>query len=288
MKVTLADGSGFCFGVKRAMEMAFKYAADNKKKRLYSFHEIIHNPQENAKLKKTGAMQTDSIADIANGASVIISTHGVTKTEEALLNERCGSILDTTCPYVKKIHRIVEKLTEEDYRVVIVGDSEHLEVKGILGHAAGKGCVVSSLEESALLKLGEKTGVVAQTTQNLEIYNAVICEIQKRAFLNRYAEVRVFNTICDATKNRQQATLGLAKKTDVMIIVGGKNSANTRRLFEISCGVMTDVYHVESASEIRKIWFKGKKSAGISAGASTPADVIAAVVSKIRKIGENK
>ena len=266
--------------------MAYKYAGDNKKKTLYSFHEIIHNPQETARLEKAGARQAEKIADIKKGSSVIISTHGITKIEEEQLKNKCASVLDTTCPYVKKIHKIVSKLAEEKYMVVIVGDADHLEVKGILGHTAGMGSVVSSIEEVSKLKLGEKTGVVSQTTQSLDIYNGIINEIQKNAFINRYAEVRIFNTICDATKNRQQATLELAKKTDVMVIVGGKNSANTKRLFEISCGIMSDVYHVESASEIKKEWFKGKKSAGVSAGASTPAVVIAQVVAKIKKTGE--
>ncbi len=288
MKVSLADGSGFCFGVERAMDMAYKYALDSKGKKLYSFHEIIHNPQETARLEKAGAKRVDSVSAVGKGSSVIVSTHGITQKEEELLRGKCASVLDTTCPYVKKIHHIVKKLSAEDYQVIIVGDAEHLEVIGIMGHAGDDGVVVSSIQDAQSLKMREKVGVVSQTTQNTQIYSGIIGAITEKAFLNRYAEVRSFNTICDATKNRQKATLELAKKSDVMIIVGGKNSANTRRLFEISAEILNDVHHVENAGELEKNWFKGKKNAGVSAGASTPASVINEVVMKIRKIGEHK
>lgn len=286
MKVKLAEGSGFCFGVQRATEMAYKYAKDKKGKKLYSFHEIIHNPQEALRLEKAGAKHVDSVSAVAKGSSVIISTHGITEKEEVSLRKKCGSVLDTTCPYVKKIHHIVKKLTAEKYQIIIAGDTEHLEVKGILGHTNGRGVVVSSLEDIGKLRLKEKVGVVSQTTQNTETYAAIIGGIQQKAFLNRYAEVRSFNTICDATKNRQKATLELARQSDIMVIVGGKNSANTRRLFEISAGILKSVYLVESSEELKKVWFKGKKCAGVSAGASTPVGVINEVVMKIGKIGE--
>lgn len=288
MKVSLAEGSGFCFGVERAIKMAYKYADDKKGKKLYSFHEIIHNPQEALRLERAGAKHVDAISAVAKGSSVIVSTHGITQKEEELLKAKCSDVLDTTCPYVKKIHQIVKKLTAENYQVIIVGDAEHLEVKGILGHTEGNGIVVSSVEDVGKLKLKEKAGIVSQTTQSNAAYSAIICAIQDKAFLNRYAEVRTFNTICDATKNRQKATMDLAAKSDIMVIVGGKNSANTRRLYEISKGILKDVYHVEDAKELKAAWFKGKKNAGISAGASTPAGVINEVVMKIRKIGDDK
>lgn len=288
MKVVLAKSSGFCFGVERAVEMAYKYAKDKKGKKLYSFHEIIHNPQETAKLEKAGARHVNLISEIKDGSSVIVSTHGITEEEEKLLKEKCGSLLDTTCPYVKKIHHIVKKLTAENYQIIIIGDAEHLEVKGIMGYTHGNGVVVSRVEDIDKLQMKEKIGIVAQTTQNTEVYSAIIAGIEKKAFLNKYAEVRVFNTICDATKNRQKATMELAGKSDIMVIVGGKNSANTKRLYEISAEIIEDVYYVEDSKEIKKTWFTGKKNVGVSAGASTPASVINEVVMKIRKIGDDK
>jgi 4-hydroxy-3-methylbut-2-enyl diphosphate reductase len=287
MKVYVAEGSGFCFGVKRAMDMAFKYAVKNRGKKVYSLHEIIHNPQEVARLEKAGAKHVEKIGYIEKGAAAIISTHGVTRLEQDRLMAKCGAVLDTTCPYVKKIHNIVKKLADENYQVIIAGDAEHLEVKSILGYAGEGAVVVASAHEASALKLREKVGVVSQTTNNMDMYMEVLREVQKRGFLSRYSEVRAFNTICDATKNRQAATLELAKKVDVLIIVGGKNSANTKRLYELGRTVLSGVYHVEKASEIKKEWLTGKKAAGVSAGASTPEKAIIGAVKRIKMIGEN-
>jgi 4-hydroxy-3-methylbut-2-enyl diphosphate reductase len=287
MKVYVAEGSGFCFGVKRAMDMAFKYAVKNRGKKVYSLHEIIHNPQEVVRLEKAGARHVEKISSIEKGAAAIISTHGVTGLEQDRLKEKCGGVLDTTCPYVKKIHNIVKKLADENYQVIIAGDADHLEVKSILGYAGEGAVVVASAREASKLKLREKVGVVSQTTNNMAMYIEVLGEVQKKAFVSRYSEVRAFNTICDATKNRQAATLELAKKVDVLIIVGGKNSANTKRLYELGKTVLPWVYHVETASEIKKAWFAGKKAAGVSAGASTPEKAIIDAVKRIKMIGEN-
>jgi 4-hydroxy-3-methylbut-2-enyl diphosphate reductase len=285
MKVYLAEGSGFCFGVKRAMDMAYKYTVSSSGRDIYSLHEIIHNPQEVARLEKAGAKHVESIDDIKQGSYVIISTHGITWQEEEKLREKCADVLDTTCPYVKKIHNIAKKLAEENYRVIIIGDAEHLEVKGITGYAQGA-VVAGSLKDISGIELSEKTGVVSQTTQDIGVFESLLAGIQNRAFQNRYAEVRAFNTICDATKKRQAATMELAKRTDIMVVAGGKNSANTKRLYELSRSILKDVYQVESAYEIKSEWFTGKKSAGVSAGASTPENVIKEVVEKIKTIGE--
>ncbi|MGD0566138.1 MAG: 4-hydroxy-3-methylbut-2-enyl diphosphate reductase [Candidatus Goldiibacteriota bacterium] len=286
MKVYVAEGSGFCFGVKRAMDMAFKYARSNRGRKVYSLREIIHNPQEVKRLEAAGARHVEEISGIARGAAAIISTHGVTKSEEEELKEKCAAVLDTTCPYVKKIHNIVKKLAEEKYQVIIAGDADHPEVKSILGYAGRDAVVVAKAPDVAAVKFKEKVGVVSQTTQNIDVYLELIGALQKKAFVNRYTEVRSFNTICDSTKNRQAATLELAKKADILIIVGGRNSANTKRLYELGKTVLPDVYHVESALEIRKEWFRGKKAAGVSAGASTPEKAIAAAVKRIKMIGE--
>jgi 4-hydroxy-3-methylbut-2-enyl diphosphate reductase len=288
MKVYVAEGSGFCFGVKRAMDLAFKYARDNREKKVYSLHEIIHNPQEVKRLEKAGARHVEKISGIAKGAAAIISTHGVTKQEEEALKKKCAAVLDTTCPYVRKIHNIAKKLSDEKYQVIIAGDADHLEVRSILGYAGADAVVVAKAQDVSALKLKEKVGIVSQTTQNMEAYLGIINEVQKKAFVNRYSEVRSFNTICDATKNRQAATLDMAKKVDVLIIVGGRNSANTKRLFELGKTVLPDVYHVEDTGEIKKEWFRGKKAAGVSAGASTPERAIIAAVKRIKMIGENK
>lgn len=273
IEVRIAADSGFCFGVKRAMEMAYKYAGE-KGPDVYSYHEIIHNPQEVKRLENAGAKHTDRIAKIKKGSRAIISAHGVTPEEEDMLKEKCAGVLDTTCPYVKRIHRIVKKLKEEKYRVVIAGDRDHPEVKGILGYAGAGAVVVSSEAEVKTIKAGEKTGIVSQTTKNKDGFARLACRAIERVFEAPNSEVRVFNTICDATRNRQEAAVKLAKKSDIMIVIGGKNSANTVRLYELCREILKFVYHVESPSEIKKEWFRVRRRAGICAGASTPQRLI--------------
>jgi 4-hydroxy-3-methylbut-2-enyl diphosphate reductase len=285
MKIYVAKGSGFCFGVQRAMDLAYEYAEKNSKRHVYSVREIIHNPQEVKRLEKTGTMHVENVEEVKKGNHAIISTHGITPGEEAELRTRAADVLDTTCPYVKKIHKIVNRLKNEGYQVVIVGDREHYEVKGILGYAGDDGIIINSAKEAAKASYKNRVGVVSQTTQNVDEYTETAQQILKKVFASRYAEARVFNTICDATQKRQEATIGLAGKVDVMVIIGGHNSANTRRLFELSKGILKDVYHIETEKELRSRWFKNKKIIGISAGASTPERVIDAVVKKIGSMG---
>ncbi|HDQ26576.1 MAG TPA: 4-hydroxy-3-methylbut-2-enyl diphosphate reductase [bacterium] len=284
MKVAIAGGSGFCFGVQRAMDMAFKYADENKE--VYSLGEIIHNPQEVRRLSEAGAKHVERISDIKKGSNAIISTHGITPERETRLKKLCRGVLDTTCPYVKIIHQIVRKLSEAGYKTVIVGDRKHLEVRGILGHAGKNSVVIEDEKDLKNARFSGKIGIVSQTTQNFSAYRSITCAIIDKVLKTRHAEVRVYNTICDATQNRQDAAVALARKSDVMVVVGGKNSANTLRLAELSRRELKHVYHVESAEEIKPSWFKGKKRAGIAAGASTPARIIMSVVNRIKKIGE--
>jgi 4-hydroxy-3-methylbut-2-en-1-yl diphosphate reductase len=284
MKIYRARAAGFCFGVKRAVDMAYKCAQSGEKGNVYSLHEIIHNPQEVERLERAGAKHVEDISGIRNRSTVIVSTHGITPEEEHELERKQLKVLDTTCPYVKKIHRIVEKLAEEGYDILIVGDRDHLEVKGIKGHAGARGSVITGPADVKKARTGMKTGIVSQTTQNEKEYREIIGLITEKAFRVRQAEVRAFHTICDATQQRQDETVKLAKKTDIMIIIGGKNSANTRRLFELSKKVLKNTRHVEDASEIRKSWFKNCRAAGVSGGASTPEAAIEGAVKRIREM----
>jgi 4-hydroxy-3-methylbut-2-en-1-yl diphosphate reductase len=236
------------------------------------------------KLERAGARHAASMDEIKPGSTVIVSTHGITRDEENELRSREYRVLDTTCPYVKKIHLIVKKLAQEEYEIIIIGDKDHLEVRGIMGHAGGRGRVISCEADLKHTRLGKKIGIVAQTTQNVEEYRKLVGLIMEKAFVVRQAEARVFYTICDATETRQEETAALAKKTDVMIIIGGRNSANTKRLYEISRKELKDVHKIEDGAEIKKAWFKGKKAAGISGGASTPDWVIEAAVKRIKEL----
>lgn len=285
MKVFVAKGAGFCYGVKRAMDMAYAFADKNKGKKLYSLREIIHNPQEVKKLESRGVETVEEIGEIKGDAAAIISTHGVTPAEEAALKAKNVEEMDTTCPYVKKIHLIVKRLKEEGYGIIIVGDRDHYEVRGILGYAGQGAAVVSDIKEVKKLNVRARMGIVAQTTLNEAVFSEISCALMQRVFTFRNSEARIFNTICDATHKRQEATVALAKRADVVVIVGGKNSANTRRLTELAKGILKDVHHIESEEELKAAWFKGKKSAGVSAGASTPEWLIKKVVSKIKSYG---
>ena len=280
--VTIAQGSGFCFGVQRAMKLAFEYADKNTDKGVYSLRQIIHNPQESARLEKAGARHVESVDGIKKGGCAIISTHGITPAEETQLRAKAADVLDTTCPYVKKIHKAVERLKDEGYQIIIVGDKVHYEVKGISGYAGDKGIVLNTAADVMKAHLESRVGVVCQTTQSAEKFMEIAAAVMKKVLVGRYAEVRVFNTICDATQKRQEATMQLAKKSDLMIIVGGKNSANTKRLYELSRGILKEVRHVETAAEIKKEWLKGKTRIGISAGASTPESAIKEIINKIK------
>lgn len=284
MRIYTAKNAGFCFGVKRAMDMAYKCAGARDKGGIYSLHEIIHNPQEVKRLEEAGAKHVENIKDVKKGSTVIISTHGITPAEEKALAVKKTRALDTTCPYVKKIHGIAGKLAAEGYDVVVFGDREHLEVKGIMGYAGKNGKVITGKKDAAKLITGRKTGIVSQTTKNEEEYLEIIGIITGNVFKVRQAEVRAFHTICDATRQRQDETVKLAKKTDVMIIIGGKNSANTKRLYELSRRVLKNTHHVESADELKKAWFRDCMSAGVSGGASTPDGAIEAVVKRIMEI----
>ncbi len=284
MKVSVAEGSGFCYGVRRAMDMAYKHTRPREKGVIYSLRQIIHNPQEVKRLEQAGAKHVDTVQRVKKGAPVIISAHGIPAREEKLLNAKKAKILDTTCPYVKKIHKIVRKLAKERYYVVVVGDGDHNEVDGIMGQINSEKVVINKISDIKKMKPKNKIGIVSQTTQNAGFYSEVINEITRKFFKKKYVEVRSFNTICDATRRRQEATKKLAEKADVMVIIGGRNSANTRRLYELSREKLKDVYHIETEKELRKSWFENKKHAGVSAGASTPERVINKAVRKIRSM----
>jgi 4-hydroxy-3-methylbut-2-enyl diphosphate reductase len=284
MKIIIAKESGFCFGVKRAMDMVYGLAEKNPDKKIYSYREIIHNPQEVKKLEEKGIDIIYDLNKVNDNSIVMVSTHGITPVERENLKKRNINFIDTTCPYVKKIHHVVEKLSRDNYDILIIGDKHHLEVKGILGYCYNKGKVISSFSDIKKIKPGNKTGVVAQTTQDIDRYKKIIFNIINKLFKTKQVEVRVFNTICDATYKRQKETIEIARKADVVIIIGGRNSANTKRLYKLSRKILKDVYLIETADEIKKKWFKNKKVLGISAGASTPDWIIKDVVKKIKEI----
>ncbi len=284
MKIIIARESGFCFGVKRAMNMINNLPDKYHDKIIYSFREIIHNPQEVKRLEGKGINIVHDLNKIKRDSIAVVSTHGITPIEQKNLKKRNITFIDTTCPYVKKIHNVAEDLSRNNYDVLIIGDKHHLEVKGILGYCYGKGKVISSFSDINKIKLGNKIGIIAQTTQNIDKYKKIVFDIINEIFKTKQAEIRVYNTICDATYKRQKETIQIARKADVVIIIGGRNSANTRRLYELSKKIQKNVYLIETADEIKKKWFKNKKVLGISAGASTPDWIIHEVIAKLKEL----
>jgi len=280
--IIIAEHAGFCFGVKRAVKLAEESLKESQGK-VYTLGPIIHNPQEVNRLKNLGVFPSQG-EEFREGDTVIIRSHGIPPEKEEALKKKGLKVIDATCPYVKAVHEAVCQLTKEGYFVVLVGEKNHPEVIGTLGYLRacnGKGIVVETREDIKEALKHEKVGIVAQTTQNEEFFKEVVGEI---ALWVR--EVKVINTICNATSLRQESVKKLAPCVDVMIIIGGKNSGNTRRLYRISKEINPNTYHIETAEELRPEWFKGVKKVGISAGASTPDWIIEQVKSRIQEICE--
>jgi 4-hydroxy-3-methylbut-2-enyl diphosphate reductase len=274
MKVILADSAGFCFGVRRATQLAFKAAEENRP--ICSLGPIIHSPQVVEKLEKKGVKVVEKVEDIAAG-TVIIRSHGITAGELAAIHGRNLTPVDATCPFVKKVQDYATLLCAEGYAVVLVGEKDHPEVQGIISYTHhAEVAVVANSEEAQHLPDQSKIGLVAQTTQSFENLRQVadVC-------LKKSKEVRVFNTICDATSVRQEEAREIAKQADLMLVVGGFNSANTTRLAQICRELQPRTYHVEIAEQIESEWFAGVKTVGITAGASTPRWIIDEVVERV-------
>ena len=279
MKVILAKQAGFCFGVKRATQMAFDAAGKDQK--TYTLGPIIHSPQVVGKLENLGIRALDSLDGLENG-TIIIRSHGVEYKEMNEAQQKNLDIVDATCPFVKKAQEHVKSLSEAGYGVVVVGDADHPEVQGIVSYGGEEVFVVASGEDVKKLPKMKKIGVVAQTTQSFENLKNVVCEC-----LLRGGEIRVFNTICDATTVRQEEAKELAGRVDCMLVVGGFNSANTRRLLEVCAEIQPRTYHIETAAEINPAWFEGAERVGVTAGASTPKWIIDEVMNKIEELNKS-
>ncbi len=276
MKITIAENAGFCYGVMRAIRMADE--ALKKYKKIYSLGPIIHNPQVVEEYERKGLNVTDKIDGI--DAPILIRSHGVPPETYDYLKKKGIEYIDATCPFVKEAQDYARQLYQEGYTVVIFGDKDHPEVKAHLGYADYKASIVNSAEEAGSMD-SDKVGIISQTTQSVERFASVVAELSKRA-----KELKVYNTICDATEKRQQAARKLARVSDLMIVIGGKNSANTRKLYEICKQYCPKVYHIETEKEIQPRWFEGVENVGITAGASTPSYMIERIRRYIEALDE--
>jgi len=282
MKIIVARHAGFCFGVKRATLMAFEKASEEGGGRTCTLGPIIHSPQVVARLEEKGIKAIKSLAEIDEGR-IILRSHGVTAAEMKEAHDKGLDVVDATCPFVKKAQNQVKMLSDEGYDMVIVGEKEHPEVEGIISYAAGNVYVVASVEDARHLPEMKKTGVVSQTTQSYQTLEAVVT-----VCLAKTQELRVFNTICDATTVRQEEAKVIAGDVDCMLVIGGFNSANTRRLSEVCSEIQKNTHHIESVDQLSPEWFVGVRAVGVTAGASTPKWLIDEVLEGINALCPDK
>ncbi|SFV55153.1 4-hydroxy-3-methylbut-2-enyl diphosphate reductase [hydrothermal vent metagenome] len=278
MKIELASSYGFCYGVKRAINIAEKHQNS------FTYGPLIHNKDEIKRLKDGFNIGlVEKIEEVKSDNTVVIRTHGIPKNELEVLKKQDNKIIDATCPYVTTPQNIVAKMSKEGYSVVIFGDKKHPEIKGVVSYSSDKNHAFVVLDPSELdeLPLKNKVAVVSQTTKKpvdfLKVVNKLILT---------HKEVRVFNTICNATFENQDAASELAKRADVMIVIGGRHSSNSKMLHSICEQECKDSYLIENETELDSNWFKDKKLCGISAGASTPDWIIQNVVNKIQDINK--
>lgn len=279
MDIIVAENAGFCFGVKRALEIVAG-AAQSGVRPVYTLGPLIHNPQEIARLEAQGIHPVESLAQVASGA-VVLSAHGVDPGVEEEARAHGLEVIDATCPFVRRAHAHIRTLSDQGYTVVILGDPGHREVEGLAARSGRKAEIVTGKEEAERLPFCDQYGLVVQTTQRPETLREVA-----GALAERCRELRVFNTICEATIGRQESARQLAEQVDVMLVVGGRNSANTARLREICAATGAPTHHIETADELEPAWFQGAHRVGVTAGASTPEWIIAEVVARLRELAD--
>ena len=270
MKVKMAESCGFCFGVKRAIKLA------EGNKNSVTLGPLIHNKKEINRLESNFNVKVaNELSDIGDCQSVIIRTHGIEKGKLKILKNSDLKITNATCPYVTNLQKISEKMSNEGYDVIIFGDEEHPEVKGVKSYVNNPK-VISKVDELKNYKFKDKIAIVSQTTKKNIDYLKIV-----ESLLKDYKEIRVFNTICNATFDNQDSARKLSREVDIMIVIGGKNSSNTKQLFNISLENCESSYLVEDIDDLNKEWFKNKELCGITAGASTPDWIIKKIISEI-------
>ena len=279
MEVRLAKSAGFCFGVKRAVEQVYEQIG--KDKQIYTYGPIIHNEEVVNDLNKKGVIVIEDCEDLekVTDGIVVIRSHGVSKEIYEKIKERGVEIVDATCPFVKRIHKIVEKESKEGRQIVIVGSAVHPEVLGIKGWCESPAVVLESIEEAEkfTIEAGREICVVSQTTFNYNKFQDIVEILQKKGY-----NVTVVNTICNATEERQTEARELAALADVMIVIGGKHSSNTRKLYEICKKECEATYFIQTLDNLHLELPKAVGLVGITAGASTPNKIIEEVQNYVR------
>ena len=279
MEVILAKSSGFCFGVKRAVDKV--YEQTDKDKKIYTYGPIIHNEEVVKDLEKKGVQVLESkeeLEELTEG-SVVIRSHGVSEEICRLVEEKGLECIDATCPFVKRIHNIVRKESEEGRKIIIIGNNGHPEVEGIKGWSKTPAIVIESKEEAEKFEASkeEKICIVSQTTFNYKKFQELVEIFQKKGY-----DIIVANTICNATEERQKEAIELAAKVDVMIVIGGTHSSNTRKLYELCKSECENTYYIQTLADLQLELPNSVELVGITAGASTPNKIIEEVQNYVR------
>ncbi len=278
MKINVAKSAGFCFGVKRALKIALHTA--EHKKNVCMLGDIVHNEDVVRTIAEAGIKKINRLAS-GKGKTLLIRAHGTSKETFKKAKKMGYTIVDATCLMVKEIHKIAIKKERPGYKIIVIGDKKHDEVKGITGQLKKKAMVVDSLKSlpsEATLKKYKKAAVVVQSTQNIEEVEKIIEKL--KIHIQR---LEFFNTICQPTSSKQQEARTLSLNNDIMLVIGSRTSANTKRLYEISKSLNKKSYWIQSQKDLKKNWFSGIKAVGITAGASTPNKTTKEVVEKIKK-----
>jgi len=291
MEIILAQELGFCQGVRRALEMAEEAARAGQQVR--TLGDIVHNPQVVERLERQGVQVVAGLESVGANEVAMVTAHGAPPEVAAQATARGIPLLDATCALVQRVQHLAQEMAEAGYAVVICGDPAHVEVRGILGHAGAGGTAGRTLDEvrayAAARGLPEpwdaqrRLAVLFQTTQREDVYRSFVAELAQVA-MARLRELRVLNTVCVAVARREPAARRLAQQVDVVLVVGGRTSANTRHLAESCAATGVPTYHVERADEVRAEWFAGAQRVGVTAGTSTPDETVAQVVAQVRAI----
>lgn len=277
MKITVAKTAGFCWGVKRAIDKVMELRSQTDDS-IQTFGPLIHNPQILEKLGEKGINTSENLDDISS-AYVVVRTHGIPPEERNRIKAKNAKIVDTTCPDVAKIHARIKRSVRGGQHVIIAGHQGHPEIKGIMGYAGDKGFLVERVEDVASLPELENVGLVSQSTFNKAEFQDI-----SEAVKASWPKAEIFNTICDATHDRQDEVRQLARDVEVMFVIGGRTSSNTKRLAEVSKESGARTYHIETEAEIEAKCLEGISNVGITAGASTPDWIIERVVNRVKQI----
>ncbi len=276
MRIIVAKRAGFCFGVKRAVNIAFDMAS--RKEKVCTLGPIIHNPQVVESLKQNGVNYIDE--PTMEDGTIIIRTHGIPVDQYKRIEKMGLEIVDATCPFVKKAQQYAKLLSTEGYQVILLGDRDHPEVKSIMSFAGNDVVVVKDGEIP--LNIRTKVGIVVQTTQPVDALRRLLSEI-----IEKTKELKIYNTICNSTALRLKETFEISGSVNLMLVVGGKNSANTSQLANLCRSNGVNTRHIETASEIQTDWFHNVESVGVTAGASTPDWIIEEIKAKIDVIASS-